>query len=147
MEVKKLVPHQVSDFTDLVEIMKEVFENHEPTPDQAYLGNLLARPDFMVFVVKLGGKVVGGLTAYVLHGYYSTQPTAYIYDVGIAPDFQGQGLGKALMSEVCAYCQANRFGEAYVEAESEDLDAVRFYRKTNSSYEMNAVHFTYTFGE
>ena len=147
MEIKKLEPLDVADFRDLIEIFKDVFENDKDVPTSEYLGGLLSNPDFIVFVVKLDGKVVGGLTIYVLHGYYSEQPTAYLYDVGISPKHQGKGLGKALMAEVCRYCQQNNFEEAYVEAESDDIDAVGFYRKTKYSREMNATHFSYFFGK
>jgi aminoglycoside 3-N-acetyltransferase I len=39
------------------------------------------------------------------------------------------------------------FEDAYVEAESNDIDAVNFYRKTKYSSEMNAIHFTYIFDQ
>lgn len=145
MEIKKLEPIDVADFSDLIEIFKDVFENDKDTPSSEYLGGLLSNPSLIVFVVKLDGKVVGGLTIYVLHGYYSEQPTAYIYDVGITPIHQGKGLGKALIKEVCRYCKQQNYIEAYVEAESDDIDAVGFYRKTKYSSEMNATHFTYSF--
>lgn len=145
MEIKKLEPFDVADFSDLIEIFKDVFENDKDTPSSEYLGRLLSNPCFIVFVVKLDGKVVGGLTIYVLHGYYSEQPIAYIYDVGITPTHQGKGLGKALIREVCRFCKQQNYLEAYVEAESDDMDAVGFYRKTKYSNEMNATHFTYSF--
>jgi aminoglycoside 3-N-acetyltransferase I len=145
MTIKKLHPDEVSDFIRLIEIFKLVFENDNDTPPAGYLGQLLSKEDFFVFVVSIDGIIVGGLTIYVLHPYYSTNPIAYIYDVGIAPEFQGRGLGKALMAEVGRFCQANGFDEAYVEAEADDADAVHFYRKTAFSDEMNAVHFTYSF--
>ena len=145
MEIKKLNKNEFLDFRNLIEIFKEVFENNGPIPDNDHLGKLLSNPDFMAFIVRLNGKVIGGLTIYVLHGYYSTRPVAYIYDVAIAPHFQGQGLGKALMAEVCRFCTQNGFEEAYVEAESEDIDAVGFYRSTRYGHETNAIHFTYTF--
>ena len=88
-------------------------------------------------------EVVGGLTIYVLHRYFGTKPIAYIYDVGVSPEFQGQGLGKALIAEVCNFCKKNDFDDAHVEAESDDIDAVSFYRKTKFSSEMTAIHFTY----
>jgi aminoglycoside 3-N-acetyltransferase I len=100
----------------------------------------------MAFVVKVNNKVVGGLTIYVLHGYYGTKPIAYIYDVGIAPEFQGKGFGKALIAQVCDFCKTNGFEDAYVEAERDDIGAVNFYRKTKFSNEINAIHFTYSFG-
>lgn len=145
MEIKRLEKHEISDFRNLIEIFKDVFENDEQIPDNDLLGNLLSNSDFMVFVVKLNDKVVGGLTIYVLHRYYGVKPIAYIYDVGISPNHQRQGLGKALIAEVCKICKENGFEDAYVEAESDDIEAVNFYRNTKFSSEMNAIHFTYTF--
>lgn len=143
MEIKKLTADEVSDFKRLIEIFKDVFENDEDIPPVAHLRRVLSNPDFMVFVVLSGGNVVGGLTIYVLHRYYSVKPEAYIYDVGISPEFQRKGLGKALITKVCRYCQVNGFENAYVEAEGDDTDAVNFYKKTAFSYEMDAIHFTY----
>jgi aminoglycoside 3-N-acetyltransferase I len=147
MEIKKLNHNEVSDFRELVDIFKNVFENEEPISDNEHLAKLLLNPYFLVFVVKENQKVVGGLTMYILHRYYGTKPVAYIYDVGITPAFQGQGLGKSLIKEVCKYCKENGFEDAYVEAETDDIDAVHFYRKTEFSSEINAIHFTYTFDD
>lgn len=145
MEIIKLDINEISEFQNLLEIFNEVFDNDMQTPENNYLNSLLRNNDFMVFVVKSDFKVVGGLTIYVLHSYYVEKPIAYIYDVGISPSFQGQGLGKLLISEVCKYCKANGFDEAYVETEADDIDAIGFYRKTKFSNEMDAKHFTYHF--
>jgi aminoglycoside 3-N-acetyltransferase I len=145
MEIKRLNNSEVSYFRSLVGIFKDVFEIKEQISENEQLGKLLSKPDFMVFVAIDKNKVIGGLTIYILHRYYSTKPVAYIYDVGITPKFQGQGVGKALIAEVCKYCKENGFEDAYVEAESDDIDAINFYRKTKFSSEMNAIHFTYAF--
>jgi aminoglycoside 3-N-acetyltransferase I len=145
MKIKKLDSNETSDFRSLIEIFNEVFENPDEIPSDGHLNTLLSNRDFLVFVVKVNNTVVGGLTIYVLHRYYGTKPMAYIYDVGMAPDFQGKGLGKALITEACDFCRTNGFEDAYVEAESDDMDAVNFYRKTKFSLEMNAIHFTYSF--
>jgi aminoglycoside 3-N-acetyltransferase I len=147
MEIKKLKSKSLSDFKALIEIFKKVFENNEPNANDEQLGKLLSNPNFFVFVVSINNIVVGGLTIYVLHKYYDTKPAAYIYDVGVSPDYQGQGLGKALIAEVCNFCKQNDFEDAYVEAESNDIDAVEFYRKTKFSTEMKAIHFTYKFSD
>ncbi len=99
----------------------------------------------MVFVIKHNEKIVGGLTIYILHSYFGKKAIAYIYDIGVNPDYQGKGLGKSLIAEVCRYCNDNEFKDAFVEAESDDIDAVNFYRKTNYASAINATVFTYTF--
>ncbi len=143
MEIRKLTINDSKDFRSLVEIFKEVFENEEEAATDEQFKKLLSNPDFIVFVVSKDQQVVGGLTSYVLHRYYNSKPIAYIYDVGITPKMQNQGLGKALIAEACSDFKSNGFEDAYVEAESDDLDAVNFYRKTKFTSELNAIHFTY----
>lgn len=147
LEIKKLHSDSLPEFKSLIEIFKEVFENKEPVANDKQLEKLLANPDFFVFVVLLNDEVVGGLTTYVLHRYFGTKPIAYIYDVGVSPNFQGQGLGKALIAELCSFCKQNGFEDAYVEAEQDDTDAVSFYRKTAYNSELSAIHFTYDLSE
>ncbi len=143
--VKKLNHNEVSDFRDLIEIFKDVFENDQPIASNTHLSSLLSNPDFLAFVVKENETVLGGSTIYVLHSYYQTKPVAYIYDVGSTSKLQGQGLGKLLIAEVCKYCKDSGFEDIYVETESDDIDAVSFYRKTKCSSELNTVQFTYVF--
>lgn len=145
MVIKKLGSADIDDFLSLIHIYKIVFENTSAVLGRDHIQKLLNNPDFIVFVVKLDKEVIGGLTFHVLHSYFSA-PQAYIYDVGIKPDFQNKGYGKALMAEVCNYCERNGFAEAYVEAESDDIGAVEFYRRTNYTSEMKAIHFTYKLG-
>ncbi|MCF1713280.1 GNAT family N-acetyltransferase [Flavihumibacter sp. RY-1] len=143
MSVKKLHPDELSHFKYLLEIFREVFEVEEAIPGDDYLEALLGDPNFLVFVVQQDQQVVGGLTVYVLKSYYVPRPVAYIYDVGVHPGYQGKGLGTLLIAELVRYCKQQGFDHAYVEAEAYDLEAVRFYRKTNASTELNAIHFTY----
>ncbi len=142
--IKKLNNNDISDFRELLEVFRDVFELEEALPNNHNLGKVLSNPDFLVFVVKNSQKVIGGLTIYKLANYYSVKPLAYIYDVGVAREFQGQGLGKLLISEVCKYCKENGFEEVFVETESDDIDAVSFYKRTKYTSEMDVQQFTYT---
>lgn len=145
MEIKKLTIHNTKRFVELLLVFKEVFDNDRELPDQDYLAKLLSNPDFFVFVAIDKGIVIAGVTIYVLHQYYSEKPLAYIYDVGVSQNYQGQGIGKSLISHICNYCKENGFEDAYVEAESDDIEAINFYRKTNFTGELKAIHFTYSF--
>ncbi len=143
MEIKSLTTNDAEDFKSLIEIFVDVFEHDIEIPPLSYLTKLLQQDNFIVLVSKIEGKVVGGLTIYSLAQYYSTKPLAYIYDVGVTPLLQGKGIGKALIQEACRICKELGYEEAYVEAETEDIDAVEFYRRTKYNSEMSATHFSY----
>lgn len=146
LEIEILKPNQAEDFAALIHIFSDVFEMTElKIPHNTYLKSLLQKPDFFVITAKNYGKVVGGLTVYILHGYYTSKPAAYIYDVGVTPLFQRKGIGKKLIGFLTDYCQQRGFENAYVEAEADDIEAINFYRKTAHSHEMQATHFTYYF--
>ncbi|MBL7747841.1 MAG: GNAT family N-acetyltransferase [Chitinophagaceae bacterium] len=104
---------------------------------------MLNKPDFLVLVARYGGMVIGGLTVYVLHSYYSAKPVAYIYDVGVRKDFQRKGTGIKLIEYLKTYCKEKGFDHAYVEAEADDQQAIDFYTKTKSDSSLHATHFTY----
>lgn len=146
MEIKKLNRNEVSDFRSLVEIFKSAFESEEQIPDNQLLGKLLSNPNFLVFVVMQSNEVVAGLTIYTLETYFGSKPVAFIYDVAVKPEFQGRGFGTFLITEVCKYCEENGFADAFVEALSDDIDAIKFYRKTKFSKQLNVIQFNYTFG-
>lgn len=139
----RLHPHQTPEFTQLLQLFIQVFELEEaPLPDAAYLQKLLSRADFIVFVAVADQQVIGGLTAYVLQQSRTTQPLLYLYDLAVQPHWQRQGIGRALLAAVREYGQEINAPELFVQAETEDTEAVDFYRATGGE-EMAVVHFTY----
>lgn len=148
LELKMLSSQDTNDFIELISIFSDVFEMERlETPDSKHLENLLNKPDFQVLIAKCNNEVVGGLTVYLLHRYYSTKPIAYIYDVGVKPHHQRKGIGKKLISHLVHYCQENGFEDAYVEAETDDIQAVNFYKTTQITNTLQATQFTYSFDD
>lgn len=146
LELKILSSQDTDDFIKLIRIFGDVFEiENLKILDNNYLKSLLDKPDFLVLIGKYNNEVIGGLAVYILHRYYSTKPVAYIYDVGVMPNHQRKGVGKKLISYLTKYCEENGFEDAYVEAETEDLQAVNFYKTTKITSELQATHFTYSF--
>ncbi|MBX7044033.1 MAG: GNAT family N-acetyltransferase [Ignavibacteria bacterium] len=144
MNIKKLVPGDADDFAKLIKIFCEAFENNVKIPQKEYLSKLLSDPELIVFVSVIDDEIAGGLTIYILQQYYSEKPLAYIYDLAVSEKFRGLGIGGALIEHVCNYCRECGFDEAYVQAEKDDADAVRFYRKTKFTRETETIHFTYS---
>jgi aminoglycoside 3-N-acetyltransferase I len=143
--IKKLAATDLQQFIRLIHIFQQVFEwENKPLPRREYLQGVLDKSDFMVFVLLMNHEVIGGLTAHVLAGYDSEKPSAYIYDVAVAPDFQRKGFGKKLMAAFNVYCSTQGFKETFVQAETGDEHAVQFYRGTAVTMELPAIQFVYS---
>ena len=71
---------------------------------------LLARfndyPDYTLYVAERAGEIVGSFALLVMHnlGHLGT-PSAIVEDVAVAPTFQRQGIGKAMMRFAIDLCR------------------------------------------
>ncbi len=120
------------EFQGLLEVFREVFDWEESEfPDSSYLANLLGNLQFLVLVAKAEGKIIGGLTAYVLPDYQTAKSSIFIYDLGVATNFQRQGIGKSLIDKLLDYAKNHQIQDVFVDTELEDNeDALAFYEKT-----------------
>ncbi len=144
-EILKLTHNDLDNFSVLINVFEEVFEWQDfSVPQRPHLQRVLQNPNFIVFVAITDNKIVGGLTAYVLGRYDSEKPSAYIYDLAVVKNQQRNGIGRLLISKLNEYCEKNGFSEVFVQAETEDIEAVKFYKATQISSELDVKHFTYS---
>ncbi len=143
IQIIKLTNQDLDKFIELIQLFEDVFEMENfQIPHREYLQNQLAKSDFFVFVAILDDEVVGGLTSYTLHQYYSTSPLAYIYDLAVKTSLQRKGIGKLLIEGLIQYCKEIGMEEVFVQADKEDEYAIDFYRSTEAK-ETQVVHFYY----
>jgi aminoglycoside 3-N-acetyltransferase I len=146
LDIQKLSSQNLDDFVELIKVFEDVFEMKDfSLPDKKHLQRVLNNQNFIVFTAKTENKVIGGLTVYVLDQYYSAKPLAYVYDLAVLTEFQKQGIGKLLITNLIDYCKKNGFEEVYVQAETHDLQAINFYRTTIINSEIQAIQFSYSF--
>lgn len=133
------------EFQGLLEIFREVFDWEESEfPDSSYLSNLLENPQLLVLIAKAEDKIVGGLTAYVLPGYQTKKSSIFIYDLGIATNFQRQGIDKSLIDKLLDYAKKHQIQDVFVDTELEDNeDALAFYQKTAFDSQAKVAQYTY----
>lgn len=143
VEIRKLKHEDLDKFKELIRLFENVFEMKNFTmPDDDYLQQMLDKETFFVFVASLGNRVVGGLTSYTLHQYYSKQPLVYIYDLAVKTGFQRRGIGRKLIAGITDYCKQTGMEEVFVQADEIDKHAVDFYRSTGATPE-KVIHFYY----
>jgi len=132
IKIERLNYNDIDKFTDLIRLFEDIFDmKNFKMPDGIFLRQLLKKDDFFVFVAVYDNKIVGGLTSYIIHQYYSKSPLVYIYDLAIKAEFQRQGIGKMLIAGNNAYCK-----EIGAEA------AIDFYQSTGATGQ-KVIHFDY----
>ena len=130
-------------FQQLIQLFGVVFEMEEiKDAPEHYLAKLLANDAFVVYAAIYDGEVVGGLTGYELPMYYAVAKELYIYDMAVATNLQGTGVGKKLIAGLKGYCAQNAVSCMFVEAHEEDKGAVEFCKATGGAGE-RVVHFNY----
>ncbi|MCW7474078.1 GNAT family N-acetyltransferase [Leptospira levettii] len=143
VETKKLSAYELKEFIELICVFADVFEMKEfQMPNESYLQSLLSRDDFFVFVTLIDGKVIAGLTAYLLRQYYSERPLVYIFDLAVQTKWQRKGIGNTLIRNINEYCRKEGMEEVFVQADVADEYALDFYRSTGGLPE-EVIHFTY----
>ncbi|MGB0523430.1 MAG: GNAT family N-acetyltransferase [Flammeovirgaceae bacterium] len=144
VDIRKLDKENLPEFIELIHLFEVVFEMEDfSMPNTHHLQKLLNQNNFGVFVATFNGKVVGGLTTYVLEQYYSEKPLAYIFDLAVDNELQRKGIGKKLIATVNKFYQEKGFEEVFVQADKVDDYAIDFYRKTSPSAEEEVAHFYY----
>ena len=142
LEILRIQGNDLERFIELVELLNEVFEEPNKVASERQLRELLSKPDFLAIAIINENKVIGGLTGYELQRYYTDKSELYIYDIAVKTEFQNQGIGKKLIDYVKDYSIKNGIEGVFVEAHSEDEQAVKFYESTFGNSE-KVDHFNF----
>ena len=129
-KISRIQENDIKLFIELIELLNEVFEEPNQVASERQIKKLLNKPDFYAIVAIKEGRILGGLTAYELERYYTDKSELYIYDIAVKTEFHNQGIGKALIHYLKDYSMNNDIETIFVEAHSEDTQAVKFYEST-----------------
>jgi aminoglycoside 3-N-acetyltransferase I len=133
--------HSLSDVKALVSVFALAFEQKYGVTDE-YLSKILEDDKTLILGALRDTKIVGGLVAMEMMPIHGTKEF-YIYDIAVHPEYQKQGLGKALIEHLKREAKKRGIDTIFVEAESEDDGAVAFYRALGGE-EVSVNHFNFT---
>ncbi len=144
---QKLTKQDLPLLKELLKIFEEVFEMEDfVLPNDTHLQSLLENESMIFFVAILVEneeiKVLGGLRGYILPSVYYASSEMYLYDLGVNPKFQRQGIGTELMEKLKEYSKNLGYKELFVQADIEDQHAIDFYKKTGGQT-ADVIHFSY----
>jgi len=141
VHVRRLERHEAG----LAEEVVRRFKGSSRSPDslQEFLGN----PANYLLVAEPEGEVGGFLMAYRLERADREANQMFVYEIGVAAPWRGQGLATALVEGITALARAEGMFEAFVLTNRDNEPARRLYARTGGIVEDDsAVLFVYPFG-
>jgi aminoglycoside 3-N-acetyltransferase I len=108
-------------------------------PSDEYLRSLLAKAHFIALVASAGGKVVGGLAAYVLAKFEQERREIYIYDLAVQEQHRRRGIATKLINELRRIAREVGVYVIYVQADRGDDPAIRLYESLGTREDV--LHF------
>lgn len=142
-DVQRLGARDLDLMTALLMLFGEVFEMPETycaaQPGKAYMERLLGSDDFITLVARKEGRVVGGLTAYVLHKFEQERSEIYIYDLAVDGAHRRRGIATALIEALKPIAKANGAYVIIIQADQGDEPPIALYSKLGKREEV--LHF------
>jgi aminoglycoside 3-N-acetyltransferase I len=131
--IQVLGPDHIAVLRATLAMFGTAFED-EPTycahqPDDAYLRQWLANPNFVAIAARAGAEVVGGLAGYLLPKFEQARSEFYIYDLAVAEGHRRRGVATALIEALKAHVTPRGVYVIFVQADHRDDAAVALYSK------------------
>ena|SRR5688572_30192481 len=125
----------------LAAVAPGVFDN---AIDPALVSEFLSDPRHHLAVAIAGGQVIGFASG--VHYVHPDKPAElWINEVGVSPDHQGRGVGKAVVRALLEHGKRLGCEQAWVLTDSENAAAMRLYASVGGHADQHpSVMFTFT---
>ncbi|SDU53814.1 MULTISPECIES: GNAT family N-acetyltransferase [Desulfobacula] len=80
-------------------------------------------------VAEINGNVVGYILSTALYAGFGIKKSAWIMDVGVHPDYMGQGIGLKLAGKICDICKDKGIKAIYSSVLWDSTDVLSFFKK------------------
>ncbi|MGD9619877.1 MAG: ribosomal protein S18-alanine N-acetyltransferase [Mycolicibacterium sp.] len=114
-------PLKRGDAARCAELEAQLFPGDDPWPERAFLAELAAKHNHYE-AARVGGKLVGYAGIARLG---RIRPYEYeIHTIGVDPDYQGQGIGRSLLSRLFEFAAG---GPIFLEVRTDNEAAIALY--------------------
>lgn len=80
------------------------------------------------FVAEVDGKLVGYMVSYILSGGFGLKKSAWIAQLGVDPQYMGQGIGDRLAKEIFKFCKKKGINDIYTSVRWDSTDLLSFFK-------------------
>ena len=142
---QQLTDGDVPLFKELLGVFGDAFGEPDTyrgaVPSDAYLEALLRKPHVIALAAEEGGRVVGGLVAYVLEKFERERSEIYIYDLAVAEAHRRRGIATSLIRALKRVAKGRGAHVVFVQADAGDEAAIRLYESLGSKEDVYQFDF------
>ena len=80
------------------------------------------------FVAELDGRVVGYMISIVISGGFGIKKAAWIANMGVNPEFMGQGIGEKLATKIFEFSREKGIKDVYTSVRWDSPDLLSFFK-------------------
>lgn len=141
--IRRLTADDIAAHRNVLSLYAKAFDDDDSyltaQPDDSYLRDLLARPDFIEVAAFDGDAVVGALSGYVLPKFEQARSEIYIYDLAVAETHRRRGIAESLVAALNPIAREAGVWVIYVQADYGDEPAIALYTKLGAREDV--MHF------
>jgi ribosomal protein S18 acetylase RimI-like enzyme len=91
--------------------------------------NFLIKPGAQAFVATIAGQSCGIISFYPDRDYFTDHPRAYVDNLAVSQEFEGKGVGRALLGHVERWARAHGYREVVLDVFAGNQRAIAFYER------------------
>ena len=80
------------------------------------------------YVAEFEGRIVGYMISYILSGGFGLKKSAWITQLGVDPQYMGQGIGDRLAKKIFKYCKDIGIKDIYTSVRWDSTDLLSFFK-------------------
>jgi ribosomal protein S18 acetylase RimI-like enzyme len=117
------------DDVDQIVLIYKAITGKQPGDDFKYLlKKQVGRRNSICHVAELDGKVIGFMVSYILTLGFGMEKSAWIANLGVAPDHMGKGVGEKLGRTIFKQCKELGITEMHTSVRWDSTDLLSFFK-------------------
>ncbi len=117
-----------NDLDQIVVIYKAIIGKQPDDDFTTLLKKQVAQSGSICHVAELDGTVIGFMVSYILALGFGMEKSAWIANLGVDPEYMGNGVGEKLGQQIINHCKKLGITEMYTSVRWDSTDLLSFFK-------------------
>ncbi|WBL44237.1 GNAT family N-acetyltransferase [Algoriphagus halophytocola] len=142
-EIEIQIAYSENEYLELISVFQQVLGSDKSKMDYRHINHFLKDDNFYFIVAKAKGKIIGGLTVFIINQYLVDKPYAYLKDLAVLEEYRGLEIDSKLVQFAVDDWLSYDFKDVIVHVNKEDTHTLALYRAVLPTSEKETIQFTF----